>query len=181
MLTPTKTNATYQDVLDAPAGVRAELIDGALYLQARPRGSHQLALANLRAALTSQPESAREWVLLPEIELHIPYTLSPDIAGWRRGRFTEPIDSAYFSVVPDWVCEVLSPGTQSYDRGLKARKYLDRGVQYLWLVDPAECSLEVMEAHGGAWMLINVFAGTDEFCAPPFGGAWIDLGRLWRP
>ena len=33
MLRPAKLNATYQDVLDAPEGMRAELIDGALYLQ----------------------------------------------------------------------------------------------------------------------------------------------------
>lgn len=178
MLIPAKRNATYQDVLDAPEGMRAELIDGDLYLQARPRGSHQHALSRLYGELDRGDEAG--WVVLQEVELRIPFTLSPDLAGWRRTRFVEPIDSAFFSVVPDFVCEVLSPGTASYDRGLKAAKYLDRGVQYLWFVDPAELSIEAFAAREGAWTLLGVWVGDDHVKAPPFDG-WIDLGRLWRP
>lgn len=180
MLFPAKRGATYQDVLDAPEGMRAELIGDELYLQPRPRVSHQIALSRLDRTLGAFEHSVgRTWLILSEVEIHIPFTLVPDLSGWRRERVVEPVDSPYFTIVPDWVCEVLSPSTRAYDRGLKARKYLDRGVSHLWLVDPEERSLEVMIARDGAWVLGGVFVDDETFCAPPFNEP-IELGRLWR-
>ena len=183
MLIPAKRGATYQDVLDAPEHMRAELIDGSLYLQARPKGNHQLALANLAAEIKRHDRASGrgDWVLLSEIELNIPSTFSPDISGWRRERFSEPINSASFTVVPDWICEVLSPSTRAYDRGLKADRYLKAGVRYLWFVDPEEYSLEAFVASEGAWTLLSVYTNSDTFSVLPFRDFWIDLGLLWEP
>ena len=180
MLLPAKHNATYQDVLDAPEGVRAELIGTDLYLQPRPRVSHQLALANLREELVRGGQQAgSRWVLLPEVELHIPFTLVPDLVGWRRERVTEPLDAPYFTVTPDWVCEVLSPSARAYDRGLKAKMYLEAGVRHLWFVDPEERILEALTAIADAWLLRGVYVGDEISVAPPFEGLSIALGRLW--
>jgi Uma2 family endonuclease len=178
MLKATKTGATYEDVRAAPADMRAELIDGDLYLQPRPRGLHQHVLSRLVAEL--DPESARRgadrWVVLAEVELHIPLTLVPDVSVWHVSRFAEGLDAAYFTVVPDLVCEVLSPGTHAYDRGLKAQKYLDAGVLRLWLVDPAERTLETYMAEGGAWKLLGVHQKI--LRTPDFGA--IHLERCWE-
>lgn len=55
-----------------------------------------------------------------EQELHLgsePDIIVPDLAGWRRDRMPRiPRDDAFIKLPPDWVCEVLSPSTQS-DRG----------------------------------------------------------------
>jgi Uma2 family endonuclease len=44
-------------------------------------------------------------------ELHFgPDIVVPDLAGWRRERM--PVvtnDEPFFSLAPDWVCEVFSP------------------------------------------------------------------------
>lgn len=39
----------------------------------------------------------------------------PDVAGWRRERLREMPAEAPVRVVPDWVCEVLSPSSASND------------------------------------------------------------------
>lgn len=56
--------ATYQDVLDAPPHLVAELIDGALHLQPRPRPRHSLAILRLGQTL-------------------MPFDLGPGPGGWR--------------------------------------------------------------------------------------------------
>lgn len=177
---PAKTNATYDDVLSAPEGMTAELIDGNLYLQPRPRGVHQYAVDRLSSQLDSL-RAKDGWVLLTEVELHIPMTLVPDLSGWRAERFTEPLDSAHFSVVPDWVCEVLSPSTAGYDKSIKRKTYLQRGVRFLWIIDPSSRTLEVYEAQpdASAWMLRATQTESDSASLEPFSELEIDLARLW--
>lgn len=180
---PAKRSATYADVEAAPETMLAELIDGDLYLQPRPRGVHQSILGELYDVLLPArrpPTGKAEWVILLEVELHIPNTLVPDLLGWRRARFTEPLESAHFKVTPDWVCEVLSPGTMAYDRGLKRDKYLAAGVPYLWLVDPVERTLEAFAARSNGtlhWALLGTF--TEKGNAAPFEGIEVDLSRFW--
>jgi Uma2 family endonuclease len=49
-------------------------------------------------------------VLINEPELHFgDDVLVPDIAGWRRERMPALPGTAYFTLAPDWLCEVLSP------------------------------------------------------------------------
>jgi Uma2 family endonuclease len=60
----------------------------------------------------------------------------PDIAGWRRERMPRLPEGHRFTVVPDWVCEVLSPATKSKDREIKMPIYARYGVADAWLLDP---------------------------------------------
>lgn len=54
----------------------------------------------------------------------------------------------YFTLAPDWVCEVLSPSTAAVDRGDKRAVYAAQGVSHLWFVDPEACILEVLALDG---------------------------------
>lgn len=47
----------------------------------------------------------------------------PDLAGWRVERMPGLPDTAWFTVAPDWVCEVLSRSTENLDRGEKLPYY----------------------------------------------------------
>lgn len=179
-LKPAKHLATYQDVIDAPFNMRAELIEGDLYLQPKPRGVHQLVAGRIFERL-GPVRNTGGWVILPDVELHIPMTLAPDLSGWLAHNFTEPLDSAYFQTVPDWVCEILSPSTKSYDLGLKRRIYLESGVEWLWIVDPAERTLEIFEAKtdSSRWELLGTWDEKDVLGkAHPFA-LELDLTTLW--
>jgi len=67
----------------------------------------------------------------------------PDIAAWRRELMPVVPNAAACELASDWVCEVISPRTATFDRRQKMRIYAREGVGFLWLVDPLARSLEV--------------------------------------
>jgi Uma2 family endonuclease len=105
----------------------------------------------------------------------------PDLAGWRRGRLPAIPDTAFFSLAPDWVCEILSPSTERVDRGRKLRIYAGAGVAHAWLVNPAERTLEVLRLRDGAWTIVAVCTGSDTVRVEPFDAIELNLDRLWVP
>ena len=66
---------------------------------------------------------------------------------WRAGREPQLGPGAVESV-PDLVVEVLSPATRANDLGPKRREYIAGGVAELWLVDPAERTVLIVDAAG---------------------------------
>jgi len=84
-----------------------------------------------------------------------------------------------FEVVPDWVCEVLSPSTQKKDRILKMSVYARFGVAYLWLVDPLAKLLETYALEDGRWTVTGLYKDQDEIRAAPFDASAIALADLW--
>ena len=84
-----------------------------------------------------------------------------------------------FTVVPDWVCEVLSPSTESRDRQVKMPIYARFGVAYAWLIDPRAHTLEAYALAGDAWQEIGRFAGGARVSLPPFEAVTIHLDDLW--
>ncbi|MEW5849238.1 MAG: Uma2 family endonuclease [Myxococcota bacterium] len=84
-------------------------------------------------------------------------------------------------VVPDWICEVLSPSNSSYDRKIKFPFYARVGVPWLWVIDPRARTLEVKRLLNGAWMDSAVFAEEQLVRAEPFGAVEFPLSALWLP
>jgi Uma2 family endonuclease len=78
------------------------------------------------------------WLILDEPELHFGGdVVVPDLAGWRVEQPPE-LEATFFTVVPAWVCEVLSPSSSAVDRGPKSDLYARVGVQYYWLIEPLD-------------------------------------------
>lgn len=176
--------ATYQDVLDAPPNMVAELIDGALHLQPRPPLRQALAKSRLGAEIGG-PFDYRDvgpggWWILNEPELHLgPNVLVPDVTGWRRERMPAFPDAPWTDIAPDWVCEVLSPGTRRLDLTDKRRLYAGAGVAYLWFIDPTARTLEAFTLRDGAWTLIAALKDDEEVRVPPFDAVAFSLAALW--
>ena len=176
--------ATYQDVLDAPAHRVAEIVDGTLYTHPRPASLHALASSALQGDLSSAFRLGRGgpggWWIIFEPELHLgDDVLVPDIAGWRRERMAKFPDTAYFTLPPDWVCEVLSVSTRKHDLCGKRPIYAREGVAHLWLVDPVDRTLEAFELRDGQWVLVATVADDDPVCVRPFDAITFSLGNLW--
>ena len=178
--------ATYQDVLDAPPEKVAEVVDGTLYIFHRPAIRHTLAASVLGSIFIPPFYHGRGgpggWWILKEPELHLGEDIVvPDLAGWRRERMPVLPDAAYFTLAPDWVCEVLSPSTRKLDLGGKSAVYARAGVRYIWFVDPIARSLEAKVLRGGKWAVIATLHDDATVSLPPFEAISFSLDDLWLP
>ncbi len=88
-------------------------------------------------------------------------------------------ETAWFGIAPDWVCEVLSPGTRRIDLYEKRPIYAREDVPYLWLVDPLERGLEAFELRDSQWVLIASLKDDDAVSVPPFEAISFSLADLW--
>ena len=176
--------ATYQDVLDAPAHKVAEIVAGTLHTHPRPASRHAWASSRLGGSLDNPFNSGRGgpggWWIVFEPELHLSGDiLVPDLAGWRRETMPVYPDSAFFDIAPDWACEVLSPSTRRIDTTAKRDVYAREGVSHLWFVDPDARTLEAFELRDGQWLLSASLADNDPVSVAPFDAISFPLGALW--
>jgi Uma2 family endonuclease len=120
------------------------------------------------------------WWILDEPELHLNADIAvPNLAGWRRSRLPALPTEDYFTLAPDWVCEVVSPGTAAMDRTTKLAIYAREGIAHAWLVDPLVRTLEVLRLESGRWSIVSTGAADDVVRAEPFGDIELDLSVLW--
>jgi Uma2 family endonuclease len=170
---------------ELPSNVKGEIIDGELYTQPRPRARHTRFTSALQRFVGGpfdlDDDGPGGWVILVEPGLELPAApeVAPDLAGWRREGFTWPEEGDPITLVPNWVCEVLSPSNAAYDRTVKFPFYARVGVEWLWVVDPRERTVEVRRFVGGAWVVRTSFAGEAALRAEPFEKVEIPLARLW--
>lgn len=184
MVLPARRSATHEDLLALPDHVVGELIAGEISVSPRPAGPHGYAAHKLGASLDGPFNDGDGgpggWVFIPEPELHLGADIVvPDLAGWRTSRLSGPPVEAFFTVSPDWVCEILSPGTTRIDRVRKPPVYAHHQVGHLWLIDPLAQTLEVMRNDGGYWKVVLSASASDEVRAEPFEAYALSLSRLW--
>ncbi|WP_164002131.1 Uma2 family endonuclease [Pyxidicoccus caerfyrddinensis] len=182
----TKRRATYADIEALPENMVGQLIDGELIAMPRPASPHAVAHTVLGGLLVTTFQVGQRapggWWILDEPELHFGEdVLVPDIAGWRRERMPQLRRMPFFTLAPDWVCEVLSPSTATLDRKRKREIYAREGVEYVWLVDPALRTLEVFRRQEGQWVQRGTYSGEARVRAEPFEALDLDLGLLWPP
>ncbi|MGY6216632.1 Uma2 family endonuclease [Methylolobus aquaticus] len=176
----------YDQLIALPEALVGEIIGGELYTQPRPAGPHASASSVLGMDIGSAFHRGRGgpggWWIIDEPEIHFvrdTEVLVPDIAGWRRERMPKIPQDQRFEVVPDWVCEVLSPTTQKKDRVIKMAVYAQHGVPHLWLVDPLARILETYLLEGGRWTVAGLYKDDDAVSAAPFDQITLALNDLW--
>ena len=177
--------ATYADLEALPEGVKGEIIDGALYVQPRPRAAHARAEATIISDLQGPYDRGRGgpggWWILPKPGIELPGSpeFSPDIAGWRRENLPELPGDRSSAVVPDWICEILSPRTRGYELLKKRPFYARSGVGFLWYVDVEARTVTVSRLASGAWVEIAVHGEDERVRLEPFPDAEMDLALWW--
>jgi Uma2 family endonuclease len=120
------------------------------------------------------------WIILDEPELHFESdVVVPDLAGWRRERLPYVADEAYFTLAPDWICEVLSPSTEKRDRTAKLSIYARARVAHAWLVNPEQRTLEVLQPADDKWLTLGVHCDDQSVRAAPFDAIELTLTALW--
>lgn len=130
---------TIEDYYALPDDVRAELIDGVLYMMATPTFVHQDILLKLvfklNECMQAHPCDCRLFLAPLDVQLDCDERtmVQPDILIFcDDGKMRKRV---YFGA-PDFVVEILSPSTRKKDTTVKLRKYIGAGVREYWIVDP---------------------------------------------
>jgi Uma2 family endonuclease len=184
MTKPLKKDATYADLCEVPENFVAEILEGELYAFPRPASPHGRAASRLGVKLGGPFEDGENgpggWWFIDEPELHFGAdVVVPDVAGWRRERMPTVPSVAYFTLAPDWLCEVLSPSTKAIDRGKKLPIYAREGVGHVWLVDPLLQTLEVLRLESQRWSMVATHEADAQVRAEPFDAIELALRALW--
>ncbi|MGE0700634.1 MAG: Uma2 family endonuclease [Hyphomicrobiaceae bacterium] len=187
----TKRRATYADLEAVPEHLVAEILRGRLVTHPRPSNRHSRVHFRLGAVLNRPFDEGIEgpggWYFLTEPELHLGEEICvPELAGWRLESIppppvADPFAGATVELAPDWVCEVLSPATERYDRREKREIYAEAGIGHLWLVDPRIEVIEAFSLVDRDWRLVGTYSGDQTAQIPPFEAVACALGRIWPP
>jgi Uma2 family endonuclease len=189
MASPQRKSATYADLLALPAETRAEVLGGQIVVSPSPLPRHSKAQGSARRFLGGPFDDddghggPGGWWIFVEVDVKLgPHDIvRPDLAGWRRERLPNPGSVRPIEVVPDWVCEVLSPSTAAYDRILKRRLYASSRIPYYWLIDPELRALEALQLREESWVELGVYDDTAKARIAPFDAIELEVGRLFLP
>ena len=141
MALPQKKFYTVEDIYELPDGERAELINGQIYDMAPPSRKHQRLALSLSRKIADYIDSkhgscevdiAPFAVFLNEDDYNY---VEPDISV-----ICDPakLDDRGCNGAPDWIIEIVSPGSIKMDYYIKLFKYRSAGVREYWVVDPSK-------------------------------------------
>jgi Uma2 family endonuclease len=175
----------WRDLLAVPEGSVGEIVAGNIVTHPRPNDPHVGAQTDLGTILGGPFRfglgGPGGWIFRDEPRVRFGDELRvPDLAAWRAERFVAQ-PRGPLTVVPDWICEVLSPSTAATDRAEKMPLYAAHGVGHVWLIDPVAQVLEVYRLERGAWHVVGVHAGDAKVRAEPFDAIELDLVDVWGP
>ena len=138
-----KTVNTYtmDDIYALPDGERAELIDGKIYYMAPPNTKHQTLVMELsyqiKDYIKRNDGGCRVFPAPFAVFLNKDDTnyVEPDISVICD---LSKLDEKGCHGAPDWIIEIISPGTKSMDYFTKLFKYRNADVREYWIIDPAK-------------------------------------------
>ncbi|HVH42782.1 MAG TPA: Uma2 family endonuclease [Labilithrix sp.] len=141
----------YRRIVELPEGVTGEILErGTLETMGRPGRDHRAAARRAGRSLDEFDENVggSGWWIEVEAEVRLlrDYLTVPDLAGWRTERVQTLPNENPISIVPDWVCEILSPSTRRTDRSRKLPLYARAEVPWIWLLDTEAKTVEVFES-----------------------------------
>jgi Uma2 family endonuclease len=179
---------TYGDYLTWSATSGNEIIDGVAYVGEPPAPSrlHQEFVVELARQVTTSLLDRPARVYFAPFDVRLPKggagdddqidtVVQPDIliAG-----DLQKLDDRGMRGAPDWIAEVLSPSTASYDRTTKLRAYERAGVPEVWLIDPTDRTVSIYRMADGHYApaVLLQLGGCTALTAVP--GVSIDWDRL---
>lgn len=139
MTLPQERLFTIEDIYNLPEGARAELVDGHIYYMAPPGRNHQRLLLSLSRKISDYIDSRNGSC---EIDI-APFAV---FLNKNDTNYVEPdisvicdksrLNDKGCNGAPDWIIEIVSPGSRRMDYMIKLFKYRSAGVREYWIVDP---------------------------------------------
>ena len=173
---------TVDDLLRSPEE-RVELIDGEIVKRPMAGSDHALVQSSLsdEAAVLKRKDGPDGWWIMPEISVKYSETQCPshDLAGWRRQRVPRR-PTGIMEGLPDWVCEITSPGHERKDLFHHFMLLQRNGVPYSWVISPEDKTLIAYGLVSAKYQVvfsveIGVEPVADKVRIPPFEDTDMDL------
>ncbi len=159
---------------------RFELIDGELFEMSGRGGVHGRIAIRLGRYLYSFAEENALGIITAGTGYHKSgdrFTLLlPDIAFISYARAPVPFPEKFVPVMPDLAVEIRSPSNSLADLRHKAGVYLRQGTQLVWIVLPAQASVEIHRPQSAAETLGLGDALSGEDILPGFA---LDISLLF--
>jgi Uma2 family endonuclease len=179
---------TYADYLTWSASSGNELIDGVAYVGEPPAPPrlHQEVVVELCRQVSNSLEGKRCRAYVAPFDVRLPKdgasgddqidtVVQPDVLIVCD---LQKLDDRGMRGAPDWITEVLSPSTASYDRSTKLTAYERAGVPEIWLIDPTQRTVTIYRIAAGHYTqpVVLELRGQTAITAVP--GVSIDWDRL---
>jgi Uma2 family endonuclease len=178
---------TYADYLIWSADSGNELVDGVAYVSEPPSPSrlHQEFVLELGHQLVTSLAGKPVRVYVAPFDVRLPKNggaddqidtvVQPDVLIVCD---LQKLDDRGMRGAPEWIAEVLSPSTASYDRTIKLRAYERAGVPEVWLVDPADRTVTIHQMQMGRYTRPVVLELGGRAAIAAVAGVSIDWDRL---
>ena len=160
-VTAQEKQGTMEDIYRLPEGSRAELIDGRIYAMAPPSRKHQRIVGELFAVI-------REYIRHKQGSCEVDIAPFAVFLSADDSKYLEPdisvicdkdkLDDRGCNGAPDWIIEVVSPGSRVMDYYTKLSLYRESGVREYWIVSPEAQSVDVYLLKDGRLEVDNSYA-----------------------
>ena len=170
MALPREKLYTIEDIYALPDGTRAELIDGEMYMMAPPGRRHQDISMNVSTSINRYIKdkngnckvyAAPFAVFLNEDDRTY---VEPDISVICD---ESKLDERGCNGAPDWIVEIVSPGSKRMDYFIKLFQYRTAGVKEYWIEDPDKKQVMAYEFDKDD---VNAYSFSDEVPVGIYGG-----------
>jgi Uma2 family endonuclease len=151
---------TYADYLIWSRTYGDELIDGTAYVREPPSPvlSHQTIVGELHRQIAIALDDKRPHVFIAPFDVRLPKATEEDD---QVDTVVQPdlfivcdrakVDRRGVRGAPDWLAEVLSPGTARHDQVVKLPAYERAGVREVWLIHPGDLTVSIHYLEAGRY------------------------------
>lgn len=178
---------TYGDYLTWSDDHRQELIDGIAYIREPPAPLrlHQELVGELYHQVRTALEGKLCRVYVAPFDVRLPKSdetddqidtvVQPDVLIVCD---SHKLDRRGMRGAPDWLAEVLSPGTASHDQIIKLPVYERAGVREVWLIHPTDRTLTIYRLEDGRYGRPTMLELKGQTSLTAVPGVSIDWDRL---
>lgn len=173
---------TYADYMKLPDYPRMELLAGEFVMSPSPNTEHQKVSRRILLLLGSWAEEHN----LGEV-FYSPYDVylsdhdlfQPDLLFISKNRLNI-IHEKNVQGAPDFVLEIISPGSEKRDRIEKKSRYEIFGAQEYWIVDPKHETITVMLLSGKQYQIQGIFKKEDTVKSSAIHGFKLHLKDIFK-
>lgn len=174
---------TFEEFLEWSGDTNAEWVDGEVILMSPASEPHQELAGFLMALLRHFVEAKQSGrILMAPYLMKLstrPSGREPDIVFVSRDRL-DRLKRNYLDGPADLVVEIISPESQTRDRGEKYHEYETAGIKEYWLLDPTRKRAEFYSLSPDKTYIRMAIETDGIFRSEVLEGLWLNIGWLWQ-